>query len=72
MRDLTPLTPPTSQLNPAQSTYEKLVRSIIEFEEKLTDDEEIGGRIVGAPGPGLLPYRGPRLSRASYHHLLRD
>ena len=43
--------PPTSQINPAKWTYDKLVQQIVEFESELTGDEEIGGRIVGTPGP---------------------
>jgi hypothetical protein len=38
--------PPVSQLNPAKWGYERLVRSINDFEEKLDNDHEIGGRLV--------------------------
>lgn len=51
MSNLMPIMPPLSQINPAQWTYEKLVKSIVNFESKLSQEEEIGGRIVGAPGP---------------------
>ncbi len=34
------------QLNPAKWAYERLVRSIIEFEKNLDEDKEIGARMV--------------------------
>lgn len=65
--DISSLIPtrPTSEINPAQWTYEKLIDSIAEFEQDLSDEEEVGGRIVGAPGPegffhiARLGYIGP-------------
>jgi hypothetical protein len=38
--------------NPAQWMFDRLVRLIDDFEKNLSDEEEIGGRIVGAPGEG--------------------
>jgi hypothetical protein len=38
--------PHTSQVNPAEWAYERLVRSINDFEEKLDNDHEVGGRMV--------------------------
>lgn len=38
--------PPTSQLNPSEWAYERLVSSINDFEQKLDNDHEIGGRLV--------------------------
>src|SRR6266480_1291413 len=40
------LIPPTSKLNPAKGTYEKLMESIGDFETELDDDHEIGARLV--------------------------
>jgi len=37
---------PTSQLNPAEWAWERLIKSINSFEEKLDDEHEIGGRLV--------------------------
>jgi len=31
--------------------HERIVKSIIEFEKSLKEDEEVGGRIVNCPGP---------------------
>jgi hypothetical protein len=39
---------------PAQWMYERLVRKIVEFEEALTPEEEIGARLVSAPGEGVF------------------
>jgi len=36
--------------SPAEWTYERVVRSINEFEAKLDNDHEIGARLVQAPG----------------------
>lgn len=49
---------------PAKWMYERVARQIIEFEKKLNNDEEIGGRLVSAPGEGAfhiedLGYWGP-------------
>ncbi len=54
-----PLTPllslPKSQLNPAEWMYERLVKRIVAFEAELSQDEEIGARLVATPGPdGIL------------------
>ena len=38
--------------NPAEWMFERLVRMIEDFEKGLSDEEEIGGRLVGAPGEG--------------------
>lgn len=35
-----------SSINPAEWAYERLVRSINEFEQRLDDEHEIGGRLV--------------------------
>lgn len=35
-----------SSINPAKWAYERLVRSINDFEERLDDEHEIGGRLV--------------------------
>jgi hypothetical protein len=48
------LSPPKSQLNPASWTYERLVKQIQDFESGLSSDEEIGARLVGTPGAGVL------------------
>lgn len=37
---------PSAQLNPAEWAYERLVRSINDFEQKLDNDHELGGRLV--------------------------
>jgi hypothetical protein len=34
--------------------HERLVKQIVEFEARLTDEEEIGGRLVSAPGEGVF------------------
>lgn len=36
--------------NPVERKYKTLVQKIIEFERMLNNDEEIGGRLVTAPG----------------------
>ena len=38
--------PPSLKLNPAEWAYERLVRSINDFEKKLDNDHELGGRLV--------------------------
>ena len=38
--------------NPAEWMFDRLVRMIDDFEKGLSDQEEIGGRLVGAPGEG--------------------
>lgn len=55
---------PLINRNPAKSTYERLAQQIIEFEKELNENEEIGGRLVAAPGEGVfhienLGYWGP-------------
>jgi Family of unknown function (DUF6173) len=42
------------RLNPAEWTYERLVKQIVEFEKTLSADEEIGGRFVTAPREGIV------------------
>lgn len=49
---------------PARSMYERLAREIIEFEAGLSVDDDLGGRLVAAPGEGVfhvenLGYRPP-------------
>ena len=49
---------------PAKWMYERVARQIIDFEKELDSDEEIGGRLVSAPGEGVfhiedLGYWGP-------------
>lgn len=41
-----------SSKNPAEWAYKRLCRLIHEFEGKLSDSEEVGATIVGAPGEG--------------------
>jgi hypothetical protein len=41
-----------SKNNPAEWMFDRLIRMISDFEKSLSDDEEIGGRLVGAPGEG--------------------
>jgi hypothetical protein len=41
-----------SKSNPAEWMFDRLVRMIDDFEKNLSDQEEIGGRMVGAPGEG--------------------
>lgn len=42
------------RLNPAKWMYERLVKQIIAFEEKLTPEQEIGGRFISAPREGTI------------------
>jgi hypothetical protein len=39
---------------PAKWMYERVAAQIIEFEKQLNDEEEIGGRLVAAPGEGVF------------------
>lgn len=55
-----------SSKNPAEWAYKRLCRLIHEFESKLTDGEEVGATVVGAPGEGSfhvddIGYWGPDL-----------
>ena len=34
--------------------YERVSNQIIDFEKELTESEEVGGRLVAAPGEGLF------------------
>ena len=52
--------------NPAEWMFDRLVRMIDDYERSLSDQEEIGGRLVGAPGEGSfhiddIGYWGPDL-----------
>ncbi len=38
--------PPKDRQNPARWAYTRLVQTIIDFEKKLDDDQEVGGRLV--------------------------
>ena len=38
--------------NPAEWMFDRLVRMIDDYEKGLSEEEEIGGRMVGAPGEG--------------------
>lgn len=38
--------PPLSEINPAAWMYERIVKPIIDFEQKLDSDQEIGARLV--------------------------
>jgi hypothetical protein len=54
------------RLNPAAWMYERLVKQIVDFESRLSPDEEIGGRFVAAPKEGAfhienISYWGPDL-----------
>ena len=42
---------PLSHSNPAAWAHERLTKQIIKFEASLAPDEEVGGRLVSAPGP---------------------
>jgi hypothetical protein len=49
---------------PAKWMYERITRQIVEFEQRLSPDEEIGGRFVSAPKEGCfhiedIAYWGP-------------
>ena len=43
---------PPSKTNPAEWMFDRLIRLISDFEKGLSDQEEIGGRLTGAPGEG--------------------
>ena len=45
---------PPSKDNPAEWMFDRLVRLIEDFEKSLSKEEEIGGRMVGAPGEGTF------------------
>jgi hypothetical protein len=45
---------PPSKDNPAEWMFDRLVRLIEDFEKSLSNEEEIGGRMVGAPGEGTF------------------
>lgn len=58
--------PAAPKTNPAEWMFDRLVRLIDDFEKGLSDEEEIGGRLVGAPGEGSfhiddIGYWGPDL-----------
>lgn len=44
--------PLPSKNNPAEWMFDRLIRLIEDFEKGLSEDEEIGGRLTGAPGEG--------------------
>jgi hypothetical protein len=46
-----PAAPPPDR-NPAEWMYERIARQIIDFEKRLSVDEEVGGRFVAAPREG--------------------
>ena len=65
------LTIPTSQINPAKWTYERLVNYINDFEKDLDEEHEIGARLVsfgtevtfhiqdmGYHGPDIISFTG--------------
>jgi hypothetical protein len=41
---------PDSNANPAKWAYERIMKSIVEFEARLDDDHEIGARLVNFGG----------------------
>lgn len=43
-----------SKSNPAEWMFDRLIRLIEDFEKGLSDQEEIGGRLTGAPGDGTF------------------
>ncbi|MBW3559005.1 MAG: hypothetical protein KY446_08530 [Proteobacteria bacterium] len=43
-----------SKNNPAEWMFDRLIRIISDFEKSLSDQEEIGGRLTGAPGEGTF------------------
>lgn len=43
-----------AQANPAEWAFARLSRLIEDFESKLDDGEEVGARLVGAPGDGVI------------------
>lgn len=50
-----PVVLPESMTNPAQWAYERIVKSIVAFEEKLDTEHEIGARLVSF-GSGEIIY----------------
>ena len=44
--------PVPAKNNPAEWMFDRLIRMIADYEKGLSEDEEIGGRLVGAPGEG--------------------
>jgi len=46
--------PLPSKNNPAEWMFDRLIRLIDDFEKGLSDQEEIGGRLTGAPGEGTF------------------
>jgi hypothetical protein len=51
-------------IGPAESMYTRLVKQIIRFEERLSGEEELGGRFVTVPNEGVfhildISYWGP-------------
>jgi hypothetical protein len=56
--------PSKERLNPAEWMYERLIKQIVEYEKRLSPEEEIGGRFVAAPKEGTfhiedISYWGP-------------
>jgi hypothetical protein len=49
-----PAVPPLPDRNPAEWMYERIARQIIDFEKRLSADEEVGGRFVFAPREGVF------------------
>jgi len=46
--------PAPTKSNPAEWMFDRLIRLISDFEKSLSDQEEIGGRLTGAPGEGTF------------------
>jgi hypothetical protein len=46
--------PLPSKNNPAEWMFDRLIRLISDFEKGLSEEEEIGGRLTGAPGEGTF------------------
>lgn len=46
--------PLPTKSNPAEWMFDRLIRLIDDFEKSLSDQEEIGGRLTGAPGEGTF------------------
>jgi hypothetical protein len=42
------------QANPAAWTYERIAKQIQDFEAELTDQEEVGARVIGLPGSEIM------------------
>jgi hypothetical protein len=45
---------PLPRVNPAEWAYERMAKQIAEFEKTLSDEDEIGLRLVGTPGAGVM------------------